>query len=327
MDQELFLLDEPSAALDDTALSNLRGLLKKWKKSGKTVIIAEHQLYYFLDLVDAVYYFSPDGRINRYSKAEFLQLSPFIYKKLSLRARQKADLMILPLLEKAKNENPQLYKWEKVRYPKNSRKNPLFFIPEYNLASGEIYTLIGANGSGKSTLLRVLSGLLPAKGNWHFINGRNKKFSGLKKEVFLLSQEVKYQFFKASVEQEIGAVIPRKRIDKAKQTDFYLQSLRLLDKKKVSPLNLSGGEKQRLGIALALASEKPILLLDEPTSALDFASMIETAQLLRAHADGRLIIITSHDKEFIAVVSDAILRLKEGHLYPPIPLKEWKNSF
>ena len=72
----------------------------------------------------------------------------------------------------------------------------------------------------------------------------------------------------------------------------------------------SGGQKQRLAVATALLSEKPILIFDEPTSGLDYARMVEVSGVIRNLAQqGRIVLVVTHDREFMQRSCDRVLRL------------------
>ncbi len=139
--------------------------------------------------------------------------------------------------------------------------------------NNEKVVLLGSNGSGKSTLLRVLAGLYFPKGEYFFDGVKITKKTAKKdfrKKVGILFQNPESMIFNPTVFDEIAfslkefgfSDIEDRVIEIAKK--FKIEKLL-----KKSPLNLSGGEKQKVMLASILVYEPKILLLDEPTSAMD----------------------------------------------------------
>ncbi|NPA12298.1 MAG: ABC transporter ATP-binding protein [Epsilonproteobacteria bacterium] len=142
----------------------------------------------------------------------------------------------------------------------------------FEIERGEKVVLLGNNGSGKSTLLRVLAGLYSAKGEYFFdgVRVNKKSFKSLRKRVGILFQNPDSMIFNPSVYDEIAFSLREfgfsdidERVKKIAK-EFCIEHL--LNK---SPLELSGGEKQKMMLASILVYEPDFLILDEPTSAMD----------------------------------------------------------
>jgi len=147
-------------------------------------------------------------------------------------------------------------------------------LQNLNLAikKGEKVALLGSNGSGKSTLLRIIAGLYFPKGEYYFENTKiTKKTSKLlRKKVGILFQNPDSMIFNPTVFDEIAFSLKEfgfndieKRVLKTAK-EFNIEKYL-----KKSPLNLSGGEKQKVMLASILVYNPEILLLDEPTTAMD----------------------------------------------------------
>ena len=108
-------------------------------------------------------------------------------------------------------------------------------------------------------------------------------------------QDVNYQLFTESVWQEISTITKENELK-----NEILRTVNLFDKKEMHPNSLSGGEKQRLLLAMSMLSKKPIIIFDEPTSGLCKRQMDILIGLLNKMTEqGKKIIIITHDYEFI----------------------------
>ncbi len=144
----------------------------------------------------------------------------------------------------------------------------------FSLKEGEKAVLLGSNGSGKSTVLRILAGLyFPQKGEYLFkgvkITKRrvNKEF---RKKVGILFQNPDSMIFNPTVFDEMAFSLREFGFDDIEDRVFEMAKRFGMEKHlKKSPLNLSGGEKQKMMLASILIYEPEILLLDEPTAAMD----------------------------------------------------------
>ncbi len=145
--------------------------------------------------------------------------------------------------------------------------------------------------------MRCLSGLNKNfKGQTYYNNQAIKPSYNWISEVV---QDVNYQLFTESVWTEISIVSDNKKSKKDALTQFGLS-----DKLERHPQSLSGGEKQRLLLAMATASNKPIVILDEPTSGLCRRQMERMVEDLHEMAkSGKLIIVVTHDFELIKTCS------------------------
>lgn len=111
----------------------------------------------------------------------------------------------------------------------------------------------------------------------------------------MVMQDVNYQIFTESVWREISIVS-----DDDEKKRRVLEDLSLYDKKDAHPQSLSGGEKQRLMIALAIVSDKPIVILDEPTSGLCKEQMMTIIKYLqKMKNEKKTVIVVTHDYELI----------------------------
>lgn len=134
---------------------------------------------------------------------------------------------------------------------------------------------------------------------WHNIQ------NGLQKTVCIL---ISFTHIK-TVKYEV--LISMKKENEEKALDI-LKSLDLLPYRERHPVSLSGGEKQRVAVATAIASERSVLLFDEPTSGLDYRHMLQVARLfekLRNH--GKTILVVTHDLEFIEALHANTICLEE----------------
>lgn len=195
------------------------------------------------------------------------------------------------------------------RYP-GGKKNVLEDV-SLNVSKGQFVSLLGPNGSGKSTLALILSGLLPECGGECTLTEEERR--SLCRIVF---QNPDNQIVGETVEEDTAfgpenlSLPPseiRRRVDEA------LEAVSLLGKKDMSPSSLSGGEKQRLAIAGALALRPEFLILDEASSMLDRFSISSILSLIRKEcASGNLgvLYITHHTEE--AVLSDRVYIMKDG---------------
>lgn len=153
-DPQVIVLDEPSSNLDITATKDLRGMIEIWKSQGKTIIVAEHRLYYLADLIDRAVYLQ-DGRIAAdFSGQEMKLLSGEKLKEMGLRSFELSQYPIKhvrPLDNEVITLSDFYFAYQKDK--------AALHIPSLVLPKHSVIALIGHNGAGKSTLARCLCGL------------------------------------------------------------------------------------------------------------------------------------------------------------------------
>ena len=187
-----------------------------------------------------------------------------------------------------------------------------------------MYAIIGKSGSGKSTLLSLMAGLaLPSEGQVIY-RGTATDSVDLDKyrreNVAVVYQSFNLFPLMTCLENvcfplELLGMNPKEAAITAKE---FIEHVNLPDSVyKRFPNMISGGEKQRVGIARALASGAKVILADEPTGNLDIANGEKIVQLLRdlAHKDNYTVIIVTHDMSITQVV-DEVMRMSDGYLLP-----------
>lgn len=190
----------------------------------------------------------------------------------------------------------------------------------YIFESGTIYVIFGPSGAGKTTLMSILGGLeLPSSGTVNFNNSftifnesknsfdfRIKNVSFIFQEPIFLPFLTVYEnikFFAKSKDQ-----VPKERVNEV------LETTNLIHRKSAYPYQLSGGEKQRLTIAIALYLNNDVWLCDEPTGTLDTKNKRDIMNLLKkiiSNDPTKILIIVTHDPLF-QNIADKILILKDG---------------
>ena len=196
-----------------------------------------------------------------------------------------------------------------------------------SVSEGEIVSIVGESGSGKTTLIRAILGLLPAGGR---ITGGSILFNG-RDLVKMREQELQDIRGReiAMIFQDVGAALdPIEKIKRQyaeaiavhekqpKQTYFeravgMLQKMHLTDPKRVMdayPFELSGGMKQRVGIAMGMTAQPRLLLADEPPSALDVTIQAQVVHELKElrRKYGTTIILVTHNMGVASFLSDKI---------------------
>ena len=295
LNPEIFMFDEPSSNLDFAACAELAVLMKRLKKQGKTLVIAEHRLHYLAELFDRVVYLK-DGRIlYAWSRREFLAFSDAEREKLGLRAICLDNL--IPQ-NTAQAYSPELsVSGLTARYP---RKAEVLQDICFAAAPGEIIGIMGKNGQGKSTLARVLCGLHRENRGTIALGGKQMKSKARAGPCYLVMQESGYQLFADSVENELRLSKSKKERPPDEKIDAILGSLHLTALRERHPMSLSGGEKQRTAIGTAMAHDAQVIIFDEPTSGLDFANMCRVVEVLKQLAtSGKIIFVITHDFELL----------------------------
>jgi putative ABC transport system ATP-binding protein len=194
------------------------------------------------------------------------------------------------------------------------------------LYPGQIALLMGPSGSGKSTLLAVLSGLLhPDSGTVLAHDQDLWAMSERQREAFRLQYFgfvfQGYNLFAALTAREQMEMILRwghgtSAKEAREKTDEMLGMLGLSNRAHLRPLQLSGGEKQRVAIGRALIKQPGFVFADEPTAALDWKHGQHVVELLRAaaHDQGSTILVVAHDARIVPFV-DRVLQLEDGVLF------------
>ena len=304
---KLLVLDEPTSNLDAAAIAQLHDMIFLMKRTGVTIVLAEHRLAWVWDIVDRYFFFEEGHLSAEWTRAQFDALPETSLRSCGLRARELTSYRER-LQEKAfpaPKAGPVLeLKTLTLGYQK---KKPVRTLPDMAFAKGEIVGLMGRNGLGKSTLAKTLCGLMKPLGGQIFWNGKPAAANECLHRSFLVMQDVNYQLFSDSVREEIllGAAHPE-------QCDAVMQALGLEHLADRHPMSLSGGQKQRIVIAAAMLSDKELILLDEPTSGLDRGNMEQVGQLLQQLKEhGKTILVITHDEELAADWCDRVILLKD----------------
>lgn len=190
---------------------------------------------------------------------------------------------------------------------------------------GGFYTILGPNGAGKSTLLKAISkNIENMKGSIFIdnINIKDLKIKNLAKKISMVPQETSIDFDLLGEEIVLMGRIPHlKRLEKEGRQDFSIvkeamTKTNTLHLRNRSVTKMSGGEKQRVVVARALAQEAGIMLLDEPVSQLDLHNQIEIMNIIRELVDreGLTAICVLHDINLAVNYSDEILIMNDGKL-------------
>ena len=195
----------------------------------------------------------------------------------------------------------------------------------FAVKDGEIVALIGPSGCGKTTALRVAMGLDPSSGGRVTVDGREINGCGHDRGMVFQHAEL-LPWLSALQNVMFGLEMKGIRGTQLRETaERYLHLVGLKDLQSRRPHQLSGGMKQRVGIARALAIDPKVLLMDEPFGALD-AQTRETMQgeLLDIHSrTGKTILFVTHDLDEAVIIADRIVVMKDGRVQEimNVPLK------
>jgi len=192
---------------------------------------------------------------------------------------------------------------------------------DLEIGDGEIVTIMGENGAGKTTLIKHLNGLLkPVRGRVLIdgVDTRKTTVASLSRKVGIVFQNPDDMFFSESVWEEVAFALRNFGYDEEvvkRRVENAINFMDLADYIDKSPFTLSGGEKKRLALAIVLAWSPDIIALDEPTIGQDILQkekLLEVIKLL--NSQGKTIIISSHDVEFVADLKSRIILMKRGKI-------------
>jgi molybdate transport system ATP-binding protein len=202
----------------------------------------------------------------------------------------------------------------------------------FDVAPGETVGIMGRSGAGKSTVLHAIAGLQPLDAGEIAIDGRvidraahpRVRTDPMHRGIALLGQEARL-FPHLSVRENV-AFGPRAAgvaaVDARADADVWLARVGLPGVGDRRPVELSGGEQQRVAVARALAAKPRAVLLDEPLVALDAVTAAEIRTMLRGALDGVTAVAVTHDAVDAAALADRLLIVEEGRATQRGPVRE-----
>ena len=318
MRPRLLLLDEPTANLDPQGVTEVRDAVGRvLDATGATLVVVEHRVAVWQDLVDRVIVLGTDGLIADGSPTEVLD-------------RRGADLAARgiwvpghPPVRPVRRPRPAAQVELSARALSVGRTDAVLEGLQLDVSSAQGLAITGPNGSGKSTLGLTLAGLLPPVAGdltasddlRRGIPPRPSKWRSrdLLTRIGTVFQEPEHQFLAPTVRAELAIgpralKLPQAEIDA--RVSELLERLRLTHFAEANPFTLSGGEKRRLSVATVLATRPRLLVLDEPTFGQDSRTWSELVAILAELIDdGSGLVMMTHDSDLVATLADATLEL------------------
>ncbi|MGG5331689.1 ABC transporter ATP-binding protein [Enterococcus sp. AZ163] len=305
LEPDVIVLDEPTANLDISSIQNLKKTIMFWKNQGKTIIIAEHRLYWLKDICDRMVYMR-NGRIHfDKSMNDYFEMPLEEITELGLRPRSLKEIGT----KSTHYNGNEIFSLRDFNY--RYEDTSVISLPELTLPVGSIIAVIGRNGAGKSTFSKCLCGLNKNfKGSMQ-IDGEDRYRKQLLKKGYLVMQDVNHQLFCESVTEEVQLGMSTQKFN---QLELVLDSLGIQGLSARHPLSLSGGQKQRVALASAILADKDFLILDEPTSGLDYNNMKKIADLITSLRHEKTLFLITHDPEFILQCCTHVIYIEKGEL-------------
>ena len=213
------------------------------------------------------------------------------------------------------------------------KKNVLQGI-SFKAFEGQIFCIIGPNGSGKTTTLKIIDLLEePDKGEVFFNNvdilklNESERIAYRKKMAIVFQQPTLYNM-KVFDNVALGLKIRSSgKIQRRQKVEGSLEAVNLLDFADKHAYTLSGGEAQRLCLAMALALQPEVLLLDEPTANLDPANIIVVENIIREYAKKRgIVIFTTHNMHEAKRLAGKVALLIDGSIIEEAEVNDFFNN-
>jgi cell division transport system ATP-binding protein len=193
----------------------------------------------------------------------------------------------------------------------------------FSLQAGELAFLTGRSGAGKSTLLKLIPAIERPSAGSVVVNGQNvaslkrAALPYLRRNIGLVFQDQKLLYDRSVYDNVMlplafSAHAPK---EAARRARAALDKVNLLGREKANPIQLSGGEQQRLAIARAVVNRPAVLVADEPTANLDAESAIRILEIFVAFNQvGVTVLIATHDQTLVERYGKRVLRLEGGRI-------------
>ncbi len=191
----------------------------------------------------------------------------------------------------------------------------------FSLCSGEVVGLLGPNGAGKTTCFYMIVGLVPLDGGGIHLDDQDLSQLPIHQRARLglsyLPQEASF-FRRLTVEENILAVLELQKLDddtKQRYLDGLLHDLHISHLRNNSAISLSGGERRRVEIARALASQPRFILLDEPFAGVDPIAVVDIQKVVSFLRERKIgVLITDHNVRETLGICDRAYIISEGHV-------------
>ena len=192
----------------------------------------------------------------------------------------------------------------------------------FAIKKGERVVIIGPSGAGKSTFIRCLNFLeFPTSGDVYFEGqkiDKNSNLPAIRQRIGMVFQHFNLFPHLTALQNVTIAPIKVKKMSEKEANEiamYYLSKVGLADRINHYPSQLSGGEKQRIAIARALAMKPDLMLFDEPTSALDVEMVKEVLDTIEKLAfEGMTMIVVTHEISFAKEVADRLIFMADHHV-------------
>jgi ATP-binding cassette subfamily C protein LapB len=225
------------------------------------------------------------------------------------------------------------YKIEDVVYRHDPQSPPVLSIGELKITQGEHIALLGGNGAGKSTLLRLLAGLTDPQSGTVLVDDLSLS------QIDPIDRRRQIGYLPQSVALFQGTLRDNLLLDHGLHSDdellealdavglgtFVRRHVRGLDLQIHGNSNVSGGQRQSIGLARVILQDPRIVLLDEPTSAFDHVTEAKVIAHMKTWLQGRTTIISTHKRELLALTERAVV-LKDGKVARDGDLMKILNS-
>lgn len=200
-----------------------------------------------------------------------------------------------------REEHPVVCSLDEISFRYERNTGDVLRQVSLDIYANEILMINGSNGCGKSTMLSLIANLYsPYSGKLRIAKNLRTGMLPQNPELLFTRRSVRDELIDANDRQQLAEIVRFCRLEE------------LLDR---HPYDLSGGEKQRLGLAKVLIADPDILLMDEPTKGLDNGFKMQLADMLRKlQKRGKTIVVVSHDIEFCAVAGDRVALLFDGEV-------------
>jgi peptide/nickel transport system ATP-binding protein len=339
---DILIADEPTTALDVTVQAQILNLIKDLKdKYGMAVILITHDLTVVRQFADRVYVMQ-HGEVKEHNITEALFKNPqHPYTKRLLSSEPKG------VAQPLKGDSASILSGKDVRVTYVLKKGGLFNATysdlhavdrlSLDLKRGETLGLVGESGSGKTTFGQALIRLLnPQEGEITFDGAR---IDGLKRDAlrpFRARMQIVFQdpFSSMNPRMNVRQVIEEGLIvnrigsssaDRLERVQKALEDAGMpSDILSRFPHEFSGGQRQRLAIARAIAMEPEFILLDEPTSALDLSVQAQIIELLRKlqRERGLSYLFISHDLKVVRALCHRVIVMQHGKIVEQGPVAD-----